>query len=142
MARTDKASLPEIPGFSPQPDGTLRNGTTGLVLINDPSSPDGRFRLEKVEDGETMIVAASDDVMDIEAAFAEAWLRHVAVHIGIGFNPDTRAADYEPPLESDLAREYDPILDLASRRLEDPYEISMDAWKQAGVAEFGPRTRH
>lgn len=68
-----------------------------------------------------------------QAAYAALWLEAAATDIGLGFHPDTRADDYEPPLRPDLAAQYDDMIGFCHGHLEDPYAIAYDAWDRAGL---------
>lgn len=98
-----------------------------------------RFSLHKIVDefdaGKDELILQSDDLDEILTAYAEAWMRWVAVHIGMGFHPDTSASEYEPRLEPGLFDQYDEMIGFAHQRLDDIYAISLDAWEKAGVIE-------
>ncbi len=123
-----------------------------LVLYNDPAgvsvfarasrnaahAADPAFTVVRGRGADAVIHASTDDRAEARAAYAEAWLRNVAVAIGLGFHPDTRADDYSPPLEPGLAAEYDAMLERAFDLLPDPYETAFEAWREAGLLQGEP----
>ena len=110
--------------------------TTNHVLFVDPDGGQPFYRLSMLgESGDLEGVVSSHDLKVIERAYTEAWIRAVAVSIGIGFHPDTRADHYAPPLPEPLLSEYDAVMDLVCDSGIDPYEVGMDAWRQAGMIE-------
>lgn len=123
-----------------------------VVLYNEPAgvsvfarasqaaahAADPAFTVVRGRGAEAVIHAATNDRTDARIAYAEAWLRNVAVSIGLGFHPDTRAGSYSPPLEPGLASEYDAMLDRVFTLLPDPYEVAYSAWREAGLLEDEP----
>lgn len=151
------AEIPVIAGFEDSSWGNegmpqLTNEVAGFRLWVDYADPKlsvmeearlagdaKRYSLLKIHDefdiGKDEPILDSDDLDEIIAAYAKAWLQWVAVNIGLGFHPDTRAQSYEPGLESGLAAQYDPVIELVFERLEDPYEVGLSAWQAAGLIE-------
>lgn len=110
------------------------NATTGIVLTN--SGGRQRYTLSIPErNGGSPMEAKFDFLDDAIAAYSKAWLEWAAVKIGLGFHPDTYAELYEPPLPSALAAEYDKMIRLAHRTMQNPYEIAMNAWRKAGLVQ-------
>jgi hypothetical protein len=65
-----------------------------------------------------------------DAASAEAFVSWCVRTIGPGYHPDSRAADYEPPLPPKEARRYDEMHERAFRLLADVYAIALDEWRK------------
>ena len=67
--------------------------------------------------------------------FAQRSLNRWVQHIGIGFHPDTRGADYEPPLTAGEAKQYDLDMLFCQLVLQDPYAAGLRAMKDAGLLD-------
>lgn len=126
--RSQPLEFVKLPCASHVADG-LENASARMRL----RPMDGGFELSS--DGLDPVALGGGDLDGLMDAWAERWLRVVAVEIGLGFHPDTPAGDYEPALEGALAEEYDRMLDFVFERLEDPYAVGLDAWEMAGLIQ-------
>lgn len=121
---------------------TFRNPLCGIVV-----EQIGRFF------GKPFVMTSKDAVghvrteefdyfLDVEIAYAKAWIEWVTVEIGLGFHPDTPARDYEPPLTEPLRRQYDAMIAWSHEMLAlgktDPYEVGLAAMEAAGLIESQP----
>lgn len=60
-------------------------------------------------------------------------MQHLARCIGMGFHPDTRGAEYEPPLSPEEARALDLSLTRAQLVLgERVYEVALEVFDSEG----------
>ena len=59
----------------------------------------------------------------------EDWVRR----LGLGFHPDNRGEDYDPPLTAAEAADYDAAVDAAFARGDDPCERAMAVWRAQGL---------
>jgi hypothetical protein len=55
--------------------------------------------------------------------------------LGLSFHPDTRGADYEPPLTASEAKRYDLDMLFCQLVLQDPYAAGLRAMKEAGLLD-------
>lgn len=128
----------EIPGttYVPVDDGyELVSRASGIKLIVTDTPELKIFEVRSPEFAGEPEFSDSTEFWDQAARiYAERWIRWVTAEIGLGFHPDTRAEDYEPPLEQPLRTEYDPALGFVFEHLEDPYEVGLDAMYKSGVA--------
>jgi len=69
---------------------------------------------------------------DNDTEATEIAARWVA-RFGLGFHPDTRGADYHPPLTVDECRAYDSDMDRLFELGGDPYEYGLRAMRSAGL---------
>jgi len=126
----------------------LRNDLCGAVVVvhREEGALDATYVVSRK--GETDDVVPKDaqgygvislDVTKARTAYAEAWLRAVAVEIGLGFHVDTPAGQYEPPLPEGLGAQYDDMISYAHDNLQNPYEVTMAAWLDAGLVSDGPK---
>lgn len=76
-------------------------------------------------------------VDEVAATLAEHAAIAIAVHwaarIGLGFHPDTRGADYDPPLSADDVARYDSDMATLMRAVADPYAVALEAMGDAGL---------
>jgi hypothetical protein len=129
----------QIPGLVQATEAAstlLRSQTTGAVVdvVANEDGDNVHNLTFPAFDGHEEMRGTYDDIMDLEDEYVVQWVRWAAVTIGVGFHPDTPAEDYDPPLESALAEEYDALLKL-SHGYADPYETAVDAWEAAGIVE-------
>lgn len=122
--------LRDIPCLTKINDHEFLSKSSGLTL----TSLEG-YKL--IKGGE--VIFETSDRHEFWTVFAEKWLGIVACEIGMGFHPDNSASCYEPPLQGDLAREYDNMLDFCCQLLNkddrDVYSIAMQAWEDGGIIE-------
>ena len=71
--------------------------------------------------------------MSITKASAQRICEHWARFIGLGFHPDTRGADYTPPMTRAQIRNYDANMRALSQYDGDYYAIAVQALESTGV---------
>lgn len=116
----------------------LRNAVYGLTVLAEGKPVNYTVTLAGDDDAPGENLASTTDLAEAQSAYARGWLRSAATGIGLGFHPDTPAAGYEPPLGDALAAQYDTMIGFCHDHLEDPYEVSMSAWRDAGLVSDGP----
>jgi hypothetical protein len=132
-------AMPPMPGMAEV------EGSDGTVFHNEASNVSVRVETEggvpfytlfaPGEHGAVKPLFMTADLDEAKGAYADRWIAAVAVSVGIGFNPDTPAADYAPPLERSLAVEYPAMIELAHEFGSDPYAVGIAAWEEAGLKE-------
>ena len=100
--------------------GTLPNG--GYVWLFEDFNIDFYKRTPKDKRAENILLARQ-------------YMRRWVSHIGIGFHPDTPAADYVPPLSDDDAKQYDLDMLFCQLVLQDPYADGLRAMRDAGLLD-------
>ena len=97
--------------------------------------PDGNYVWLFEAFGPDPYTRAPDDKRAENILLARQYMRRWVSHIGIGFHPDTSAADYVPPLSDDDAKQYDLDMLFCQLVLQDPYADGLRAMRDAGLLD-------
>jgi hypothetical protein len=89
-----------------------------------------RFGVMLTDEHGSLIDETRFDTDSLDAALASVICRRWVAVFGMGFHPDTRGNDYDPPLTAEMAAEYDADMETLFGLGGDPYAPGIAAMEE------------